>query len=106
MKAKIKLDISGSSYYKYLRMKLKIEKEWFYWHTCTVIDDDDISDEEFYTKVINFLSDKNEIILYGEEFMKQIIKKKYNNLITNQKESEAYRLLQQLNKPIEIEVKI
>lgn len=106
MKAKIKLDISGSSYYKYLRMKLKIENEWFYWHTSPIIDDANISDEEFYTKVINFLSNKNEIIQYGEEFMKEIIKTKSNKLIADGKESEAYKLLKQLNKPIEIEVKL
>jgi regulator of sigma D len=115
-KVKLKLTDTNDGYNRYLNIWLKIENEWFFNYCDTVIDDAirddsnkrirDKSKEEFYTDVVDFISDINNITKAGENLMKEIIKKKANKLKAESKENEALELLKKLNKPIEIEVKL
>ncbi len=65
----------------------------------------DKSENMFYSKVLDFISDKNNIIKVGEDKVKGILKEKIKNAEFENKEKEVQKLLKQLNEnPIEIEV--
>ena len=111
MKAKVKLHLEQSDYNLYLEIKLKVEGELLYWHSKVVVGHSFIngggykSDEEFFSEVIEFVSDIKNTEKAGEELLRKVIKDRAKTLVSNSKEKEAKELLKTLSRPVQIEVK-
>jgi hypothetical protein len=101
MKAKLKLYM----YTEALCMQIKLENEKFYGYERNIISRWNKSEDMFYDEVLNFISDKNNIIKVGEDKVKGILEEKIKNAEFKNKEKEVRKLLKQLNEnPIEVEV--
>lgn len=105
IKAKVKLHLMEDSFTKYLEMKLKLQGELFYWHSRIVVDDNHNPGDLFYEEVIKYISNIENIKKDGEYYLRKIIEDKAKDLVLKSKEKQAKKLLEKLNKPIEIEVK-
>ena len=106
LKGKIKLKLHDRDYIKWLEIYLKMEDEWFYWHSDTIVSHWNKTEEEFYDAVIKYLSDVNNIKMSGEELMREAIENKMKNAKNNNKDKIVKDMLKKLKEPIEIEVKI
>jgi len=106
LKGKIKLYLHENSFSTWLEICLKMEDEWFYWHSDIVVSHWDKTDEEFYDEVIKYLSDINNIKMSGEELMREVIENKMKKAKNNNKEKVVKDMLKKLKEPIEIEVKM
>lgn len=114
MKAKIKLYLVDDDYSRALRMEMKLEGEWFYWHDTTVVSNylwtktghRAKTKDEFYSDVIAFLQNEENIKKEGEELVRKIFKDSLEEAQKDSKEKEIKKLLAKYKKPIEIEVKV
>lgn len=108
MKAQIKIKIISSNSSAELMLFLKLENEKIYWHTKSLIETRWIPNrtdlDNFYSEVIYFVSDINNIKQAGENFMREILQEKANKLVFISKEVQAKALLKTLKEPIEIEI--
>lgn len=111
MKAKIKLRLTNEYSYQNIRdlimfIELKDKPFTSSYHEYKVIDGSkleyisNISKDKFYNDVYNFITNEEQIIKKGKEFLKDILK----NKSIEQKKEEIEKLLKNF-KPIEIEVK-
>jgi len=106
LKGKIKLKLHDRDYTEWLEIYLKMEDEWFYWHSDTIVSHWDKTDEEFYDEVIKYLSDINNIKMSGEKLMREVIEDKMKKAKINNKDEIVKEMLKKLKEPIEIEVKM
>lgn len=108
MKAKIKLKLKDYPVCPYLKMYIKLENEHFYNHNYLVMNIMERrfeSREEFINELYDFLSNKETIIITAQEVVKNILKDKLISINTYSKETEIRKILKELKKPIEIEIK-
>lgn len=106
LKAKIKLELQKQRSFignLSLVMLIKLNGEFGYNHKKTILSNDEFkfmsNCENFYDVLYDFITDNEQIIKKGEEFMKDILKDK----LKNQKRKDIEKILENF-KPIEIEV--
>jgi len=85
-----------------IAIKLKLEDEWFYWHERILVFDDW---DDFEAIAIMQLSNIENIKNSGEYFMKEILKSKIEQAKYQSDEKTINKLLKELSKPIQIEIK-